>query len=113
MTTPGPMITAPAGSRLEQLAAEYAIAKPAADEAKARLEMITDAIKVELCNAAPGLDRIDFTAPDLEIPLRLKRVSSWRLDSKLLKAELPEMYVRYAKKAVYWDLRAVTSRGVS
>lgn len=101
------VVTAPAGSRLEQLAEEYAAAKPALDEAKARLELITDAIKIELITAAPGVNKVDFNAPALTAPLRLLAKTAWRLDSSRLKAENPEMYVRYAKQSAYWELRPV------
>lgn len=100
-------INAAPGGRLEQLAEEYATAKPAADEAKARLDMITDAIKAELTTAAPGANKVDFNAPGLAAPLRMQARTTWRLDSPRLKADMPELYVRYAKQTSYWDLRAV------
>ena len=98
------------GSRLEQLAEAYAVAKPAADDAKARLDTITDAIKLELSMAAPGATKVDFHTPALTAPLRLASRTSWRLDSTRLKAEQPELYVRYAKQVSYWELRTATNR---
>lgn len=105
------VVAAESGGRLEQLAEAYAVAKPAADAAAAHLEMLTDAIKLELTMAAPGAEQVDFTAPALEVPLRLSARTSWRLDTKRLKAEVPEVYVRYAKQSSYWDLRSVSGRG--
>lgn len=101
------------GSRLEALAEAYAIAKPAVDAAKASLEEITDALKLELTNAAPGATRVDLNAPVLDAPLRLAARTAWRLDTTRLKAELPETYVRYAKQSTYWELRAIANRGRS
>lgn len=105
-------VAAGRGSRLEQLAEAYAVAKPAADAAKEQLDAITDAIKLELTMAAPGALRVDFTAPCLAATLRLASKTSWRLDSTRLKKEAPEVYVRYAKQSAYWELRAVTVRGI-
>lgn len=110
---PSAAVAAEPGSRLAELADAYAAAKPAADAAKARLDMITDAIKHELTMAAPSATRIDLTATGLEAPLRLAARSSWRLDTTKLKAEAPEIYVRYAKQSTYWELRAIARRGSS
>lgn len=107
------VVAAQPGSRLEQLAEAYAAAKPAADEAKARLETITDAIKLELTMAAPGAHKVDLNASALDVPLRLQLRSSWRLDTTRFKAEAPALYVQYAKKVEYWELRAVTRRASS
>lgn len=107
------VIVAEPGSRLEQLAEAYAAAKPAADEAKTRLDTITDAIKLELTMAAAGANKIDLNAPALAIPLRLTARTSWRLDTNLLKAEAPAVYAQYAKQTSYWELRAITRRGPS
>jgi hypothetical protein len=106
-------VVAEPGSRLEQLAEAYAIAKPAADAAKGRLEEITAALKLALSEAAPGAHKVDFTATALDAPLRLAAKTSWRLDTTRLKAEVPHIYVQYAKQATYWELRAVAGRGQS
>lgn len=95
------------GSRLDALAAAYAQAKPAADAAAARLKEITDAIKVELTTAAPGSTQVDLHSSELERPLRLSARTSWRLDTNRLKAEAPNLYVRFAERRTVWDLRAV------
>jgi hypothetical protein len=110
MTTdlvPASAVNVQPGSRLEDLLATYARFKPEADEAAARLKTITDAIKVELTAAAPGAQRIDVAHETLPQPLRLAYIESWRVDTKRLKAEAPETYVRFAIKGGKWDLRGV------
>lgn len=97
-------------SRLDQLAAEYALLQPKAQETTERLEEIKAGIKAELQRAQPGVAEVLLTSPHLAKPLRLKWVpEGWVLDSKLLKAQDPETFVTYAKKRkAYWDLRAVS-----
>lgn len=95
-------------TRLEQLTAQYDMAKAEADKAASTLKAVTDAIKLELASAAPGETSIDLVSDLLAAPLRLVAVESWRVDAKKLKAEAPETYVRYAKKSTSWTLRAVT-----
>lgn len=116
-STPGPaqptVVTPEAGSRLEALAQAYALAKPAADAAKLVLDEITDAIKLELTNAAPGALKVDLHAPALEAPLRLAAVTKWGLDTTRFKAEQPETYVQFAKQSTYWVLKAIANRGGS
>lgn len=93
------------GSRLDDLLATYAELKPQVDELTARLKDVTDAIKRELQAAAPHASKVDVDHPALTLPLRLNWVESWSLDSKRLKAEMPEIYVTYARKGGRWDLR--------
>jgi hypothetical protein len=102
-----PAVVAEKFARLQQLAAEYAVVKPTADEWKARLESIVGAIKLELTQAAPGATRVDLRSAALERPLRLQAKTQWRLDMKKLKAEAPEVYVRYAVQSTFWELRTV------
>jgi hypothetical protein len=97
------------GSRLEDLLATYAELKPRADDAAIRLKSVTDALKAELMAARPDSRRVDVEHPALVQPLRLSYVESWRLDSKRLKAENPEAYVRYAIKGGKWELRGVSA----
>lgn len=99
-------VTPQAGTRLEQLHAAYADAKAAADDAAAKLKAVTDAIKVELTQAAPEGERKIELAGQAGPVLRLTYSESWRLDSKRLKAEHPETWVRYAKKSGSWTLKA-------
>jgi hypothetical protein len=102
------VVNAPPQSRLEALAAAYTEARPAADAATERLTGITDAIKLELANAAPGALKVDLVSPCLSTPLRLQAKTSWRLDTKTLKAEAPETYVRFARQSTAWELRQVS-----
>lgn len=95
------------GTRLEQLHAAYADAKAAADDTAARLKAIVDAIKVELTNAAPeGTPAVELRGTGGPA-LRVTWTTSWRFDSKRLKADNPELYVRYAKQSGTWVLKAV------
>jgi hypothetical protein len=97
-------------TRLDALAAEYARLKPLADATNARLKEITDGIKAELAVAAPGKTSVDFVSPMLDQPLRMTARTSWRVDTKRLKSEAPEVYVRYAVQSTSWDLRRVGGR---
>jgi hypothetical protein len=97
---------APVGSRLAELAAAYAVAKPHADAAEERLKAITDAIKVELTAAIPGGEDIRLTAPELPKPLRLRAETSWRLNVAGLKKADPLTYVRWARQSTRWVLKA-------
>jgi hypothetical protein len=97
------------GSRLEQLAAQYDLAKAEAEKAADALKAITDGIKLELANAAPGETDVRLDSTELAAPLRLLAIESWRVDSKKLKTEAPEIYVRYATKSTAWQLRPVKS----
>ncbi|HEX6871069.1 MAG TPA: hypothetical protein VF163_08225 [Micromonosporaceae bacterium] len=102
--TPTNAVVTP-GSRLEDLLATYAHLKPQVDELTGRLKSITDAIKAELVAANPDATRIAVDSAALAAPLRVSYVESWRLDSKRLKAEAPETYVRYAVKSGHWEMR--------
>ena len=102
------MIVTPApGSRLDGLLATYAEIKPQSDEWATRLKSVTDAIKSELQLADPTATTIDVTHAALAQPLRMSYVESWTLDTKALKAEAPETYVRFARKGGSWQLRGV------
>jgi hypothetical protein len=97
------------GSRLEDLLATYARLKPAADEAASRLKAVTDAIKVELTTAVPGVPKVDVAHESLAQPLRLSWVEKWDLDSKRMKAEDPATYVKWARKGGSWQLRGISA----
>lgn len=101
------VVTAPADSRLEQLAAQYDLAKAEKDKAEEALKAITDAIKLELTNAAPGATSVDLHSDQLTRPLRLQAISSWRINTEKLKSEQPLIYASYAKPSVAWQLRRV------
>jgi hypothetical protein len=110
MTEPikrAPVVQAQPGTRLEQLAAQYDLAKAEADKAGETLKAVVDAIKLELTLAAPNETTVDLYSPDLARPLRLIAVDSWRVDAKKLKTEAPETYVRYAKRSTSWQLRPI------
>lgn len=104
-----PRVTPRGNAKLAQLHAAYVDAKAAADQAAKDLKAITDAIKLALNEAHPENTKVDLmpatgvTAP----PLRLSYVESWRLDSRRMKTEDPETYVRYAKKSGSWRLEAL------
>lgn len=105
-------VTAPVGSRLEQLQASYAEAKAQADEAAARLKVVTDGIKAELSAAIAetGDRRVDLVGGPGPA-LTMTYAESWRVDAKKLKAEAPETYVRFAKKSSSWTLRLAKTAG--
>lgn len=96
-------VVADPDTRLAQLHASYADAKAKADEAGKQLKAITDAIKVELNTAAPEETRVELRG-DAGPALVLRYSERWTLDSKKLKAENPETYVRYARKGGAWSL---------
>lgn len=91
-------------SRLDQLAAQYAVEKPRLDELAARVEEIKTAIKTELRNQFPTSEDMLLTSPHLEKPLTLKAVRSWRLDSTALKKAHPAIWVTFAKQITSWPL---------
>jgi hypothetical protein len=104
-----PVVAAEPGSRLEALLAEYERLKPLTDAAVAQLKTVTDGIKVEVTAAAPDAATVDITSPALGTPLRLQARTSWRLDTKRMKAENPLLYVAYAVQSTAWELRAVSA----
>lgn len=106
---PAPRAEVRPDSRLEQLLAVYAELKPQADETATRLKGITDAIKSELQASHPHAQRVEVAHPALPEALRLSYVESWRLDTKQLKADKPEVYVAYAQKSGSWQLRGVSA----
>lgn len=108
-TAPATLVPYAPDTRLAQLCSQYELAKAEAAKAAESLKAITDGIKAELANAAPGATDVRYESPDLGQALRLTAVESWRVDAKKLKAEAPETYVRYAKKSTAWRLEAVRS----
>lgn len=104
---PAPFQVAPrSNSRLAQLHATYYELKAAVDAATERFKAVSDAIKVELNQAAPDSRRVDLVGKSGP-PLRLGYSESWRVDSTRLKREAPEVYVAYAKKSGSWRLAPV------
>ena len=102
-----PVVRPDPDTRLDQLAAEYAALKPLADEYLARLEGIKTSIKSELVQLHPGESEIVLVGSTVPLPLRVKAVTKWSLDTKRLKAEKPDIYVRFAKQSTSWELRQV------
>lgn len=102
-----PVVNPTPESRLDQLAAEYALQKPKADAATERLKELTDSIKAELALLMPeGATSILLTSPHLLKPLRLEAVTSWRFDAKTCKTQDPHTYVKYATQSTTWRLAA-------
>lgn len=95
-------------SRLHALIAEYDRAKLMADEATERLTSLKDGIKAELSQAAPGDPSVVCACACLRAPLRLVASHSRRLDTKTLKAEIPEIYNKYTVESTVWKLLTVT-----
>ena len=97
-------VDATATERLAALHSLYADVKERFDSAKEQLDAIKAGIKAELVAAAPaGSTKIALMGKDGP-PLTLVHSESWRVDSRKLKAEEPETYVRYAKKSESWTL---------
>lgn len=100
-------LAAAAGSREEELLASYDSAKAALEDAKARFEAVTSALKNEMAATAPpgSTDIVLSGQPGLP-RLRLRWKMPYRFDSKRFKAEHPEIYVRYEVQGGNWELRA-------
>ncbi len=98
-------VTAPPGSRLEELLASYEVAKAAAEAAAGRFKAVTDGIKAELASANPGVPDITLGGAPGMPRLRMTWKRPWRVDEKRLKAEDPALYVRYAVRGGHWEMR--------
>lgn len=103
-------VVAESTDRLAQLHALYAQAKADADEAATKLKAITDGIKLELTQQNPEATGF-FLRGESGPPLNLTYSERWRLDSKRLKSENPELYVQYAVKGGAWTLKAIATGG--
>lgn len=107
-------VPATATERLAQLHAAYPDAKAAADAAAEKLAAIKDGIKAELVAAAPeGSTKIALVGdPSTGAPaLTLVHSERWSIDSRRLKRDDPETYVRYAKKSESWTLALAKGGG--
>jgi len=107
-TTPAPVVRPRPETRFEQLCAEYDRLKPLVVQYTAELKAVTDALKIEMISEQPHADRILLHSQFLATPLQLLHTTAWRLDSKQLKRDLPETWVRYATQSSSWRLEAVT-----
>lgn len=103
-------ITPEPDTRLDQLLAQYDLAKAEEKKAAEAVKAITDGIKAELAKAAPeGETDIRVDSPALAQPLQLRATESWRLDSTRMKKEDPYLYASYAKPSLSWTLAKVAS----
>lgn len=108
-TGPVPVTPAP-DSKLEQLHALFGPAKDRRDAAEAEFKQIQDALKAEVMAASGNAERAVLTSP-YGPPLTLTRSESWRVDSKRLKTERPDIYVLFAKASESWTLRPAQGGG--
>lgn len=104
---PPVLLTALPGSRLEELLASYDSLKAQFEDAKARYEALTSALKNEMAATAPS-GTTDITlagAPGLP-RLRMRWLRPWRFQPKQFLADYPQLYVQYEKQGGQWDMRA-------
>lgn len=109
--TPPAQIQAGTDTRLGGLQDRYAELKAAEDAAKKALKDCTDGIKLEVSTLTGGALRAELAATDTAPALTLTYGERWTLDSKAIKAEDPDTYVKYAKVSGAWTLRQKGSRG--
>lgn len=108
---PPPLPVTPVpGSRLEQLVASYETLKARRDEAAAAFDDCAAAIKAEVRAAFPAEVAFAIAGSPHWPALRLTWSRPWRLDSKRMRREDPQLYVRYAVRRPegQWDLREAT-----
>ena len=107
-SAPPTVVTPEPESRLDALLAEWAPIKARLAELTAREKELNTAIKAEAMRLAPATaTEAVLRSPHLPTPYRIHPVTSWRLDSKTLKKELPETWVRYADQSTSWRLEAI------
>src|SRR5688500_9861453 len=100
---PGPpLVTAAPDTELAPLVAEYDRLDVEVKERTAELESVRARLKVALQEQHPGQSEVLLTAPGLVKPLKMWFQEKWSLDSKRLKNEAPEIWVRWAKKGGSW-----------
>ncbi len=106
---PPVQLTASPGTRLEELLAAYETAKAAKEEAVARFDAITDALKAEMATAAPqGSTDITLSGQSPGLPrLHLMWTRPYRFETKRFRADHPGLYVRYEVRGGQWGLRQV------
>jgi hypothetical protein len=94
------------GSRLEGLQTLYDDAKKRAEAAVAEFEEVRDGLKAELTalQLPEGTNRVVLQGGNGRVPLVLKWKTSFRLDSRALKAADPGTYVKYGRSVGYWQL---------
>lgn len=100
---PGPpLVTAAPDTELAQLVAEYDRLDVEVKARSTELESVKARIKVALQEVKPGESEVLLTAPGLAKPLKMWFQEKWTLDTKRLKNEAPEIWVRWAKKGGSW-----------
>lgn len=103
---PGPVVVSPeSGSKLEQLHALYQTLKERSEVASKELKAVTDALKVEMTNAAPeGSTRVVLEGSDGP-RLALAYSERQTVDSRRLRREQPAIYGAYLTTSGSWSLR--------
>lgn len=99
-----PLVTAAPDTELAQLVAEYDRLDVEVKAKTAELDDIKARLKVKLQELKPGETEVLLSAPGLVKPLRMYWQEKWTLDSKRLKAQIPEVWVRFAKQGGSWYL---------
>jgi hypothetical protein len=108
--TPPAQIQGGTDTRLGRLHEQYPELKAAADAAAKAFKDCTDGIKLEVSTLTGGALRAELAATDTAPALALTYGERWTLDSKAIKAEDPDTYVRYAKPSGAWTLKVKGSR---
>ena len=98
-------ITPVPGSLLDELLSQQHAARAAADEAAGRVKALTDRIKAELTLAHPGVAGFEIAGTPHRPPLTMSWVQTIRLDTRAMKEQEPETYVRFALFGGRWELR--------
>lgn len=97
-TVPPFEIIAEPESKLEGLLADLEQAVAVSKEAQAIERRIKDDIKTEVSGRAPGRERIIIKSKYLSTPWTMQWRERWTIDSKMLKAVEPLIWVKFAKK---------------
>lgn len=97
-------VTAAPGSVLEDLLSQEHAAEAVSKEAADRLKGLRDAIKAELTQAHPGIERFDIAGDRFRPAKQLTWASTVRLNTKRLRDEQPLLYVEYAEFGGKWVL---------
>lgn len=93
------------GSLLDDLITRQRAAAAAEEEARDRKEGLSTQIKSLLSEAHPGVAVFDIAGAPHRPAMTMSWSSTVSLDVRQLKADLPELYVQYAKFGGRWDLR--------
>jgi hypothetical protein len=98
-------ITPVPGSVLDELLSQHHAARAAAEEAAGRLKSLTDRIKAELTMAHPGTGGFEIAGTPHRPALTMSWVQTVRLDTRAMKEQEPQTYVRFALFGGRWELR--------